>query len=54
MKTEKFFVQETIGGWRQNAVFEGTIEECQKFVAERCTNGSYTIVHEDDYKVDYL
>ena len=55
--TEKgitYFVQETIGGWRQNATFSGTLEECQEFMAENCHNGSLAIVPEQDYEVDYL
>jgi len=57
MKTEQknyFHVQETIGGWRQVSTFEGTLEECKKFVAERCHNGNYQIVADCDYVVDYL
>lgn len=54
MKTEKFFIQEKIGGWRQNAVFGGTFEECQEYMAENCHNGSFQVVAESDYEVDYL
>ena len=58
MKTTKqidmYYVQEIIGGWKQNAIFQGTYEECQEYMAERCHNGSYSIVPEWDYGVDYL
>lgn len=50
----KYFIQETIGGWRQNAIFEGTYEECQEYMEEWCHNGNYALVAEDDYEVDYL
>ena len=52
--TSKFHVQETIGGWRQVSVFEGTLEECQEYVTERCHNGVFNIVADCDYIVDYL
>ena len=54
IKTAIYFVQETIGGWKQNAVFNGTFEECQEYVTERCHNGSFNIVADCDYTVDYL
>ena len=54
IKTAIYFVQETIGGWRQVSVFNGTFEECQEYVTERCHNGSFAIVPEWDYEVDYL
>lgn len=50
----KYYVQEIIGGWRQVAVFEGTFEECMDYKNERCFSGSWDIVSELDYKVDYL
>ena len=53
-KTNLFHVQETIDGWRQFSTFEGTYEECRKFVAERCHNGNFNIVRNDEYVVDYL
>jgi len=49
-----FHVQETIGGWLQVSTFEGTYEECRKFMAERCHNGNFNIVADCDYVVDYL
>ena len=52
--TELFFVQETVGGWRQNAMFSGTLDECRVFMAENCHNGSFQVVAESDYEVDYL
>jgi hypothetical protein len=48
-----YYVQETIGGWRQNAIFQGSKEECEKYL-ESCHNGHYAIVAEEDYEVDYL
>ena len=53
-KEKMFHVQETIGGWKQMSIFEGTLEECQRFMAERCHNGSFHIVADCDYEVDYL
>lgn len=53
-KTMNYYVQETIGGWRQNAIFCGTHEECEAYYDENCSNGNYSIVHEDEYEVDYL
>lgn len=52
----KYFVQETIGGWRQNAVFCGSLNECREYMNERCTksNDCWNIVPESDYRVDYL
>lgn len=50
----KYHVQETIGGWRQMSCFEGTKEECNAFLEERCFNGNYAIVSDDDYEVDWL
>lgn len=47
-----FHVQETIGGWRQNSIFEGTYQECQKFM-DSCF-GYYHIVSDNEYVVDYL
>jgi NDP-sugar pyrophosphorylase family protein len=52
-----YYVQETIGGWRQPAIFKGTLEECQKYYRDYyCGYGNsiYHIVHEEDYEVDYL
>ena len=53
MKT--YYIQEIIGGWRQNAVFSGTLEECEEyFESNHCYRGSYSIVPEEEYGVDYL
>ncbi len=54
MKKEMYYVQEKIGGWKQNAVFGGTFEECEEYYDECCHNGSFAIVPEQDYEVDYL
>ena len=53
-KETTYYVQETIGGWRQNAVFNGTLKECSRYLDENYHRGSYSIVSESDYKVDYL
>lgn len=52
IKIPQFYVQETIGGWRQNAIFSGTLEECEEYMKD--CYGNFAIVHEDDYEVDYL
>lgn len=50
-----FYVQEKIGGYRQNAIFDGTFDECVAYWKEnRLRYGNYDIVHEDSYEVDYL
>lgn len=49
----KFYVQETIGGWRQNAAVVGTYEECAAWL-EGQHGGSWAIVPEEEYEVDYL
>lgn len=52
--TDKYFVQETIGGWKQTAIFFGTYDECRQFEAQHCLNDNFNIVHESEYEVDYL
>ena len=58
MKEETYYVAATIGGWLQNAVFSGTLEECQKYMENNPSLGYGTdttsIIHQDDYEVDYL
>lgn len=51
-----WFIQQTIGGWRQNAVFQGTIEECEKYYEDNHLHSQvgYSIISEEDYEVDYL
>lgn len=51
-----WFVQQIIGGWRQNAVFQGTLKECEKYMEDNnlYSQIGYGIVSEEDYKVDYL
>lgn len=51
-----YYIQETIGGWRQNAVFQGTYEECQEYWDENpmLYYGNYSIVNISEYEVDYL
>ena len=49
-----YLVQETIGGWRQNATFQGTLQECYEYLENNYNNGSFSIVPEWDYEVDYL
>ena len=51
---KKFYLQETIGGWRQVAAFSGTYEECKERYNEVINNGHYSVVAEEDYEVDYL
>lgn len=54
-KEETYYVQETIGGWRQNAVFNGSYEQCMEyFDSNNCIYGNYDIVSEENYEVDYL
>ena len=52
---EKYYVQETIGGWRQTPVFEGTYNECVQYIS-KCNDSrsSYAIVGENELQVDYL
>lgn len=47
-------VQETIGGLRQVAAFSGTLDECEDYIAQVYFFGSYAIVPDDEYEVDYL
>lgn len=53
---ERFYVQETIGGWRQTPILEGTYEECAKYLNDYCNDSrsSFTIVGENELQVDYL
>lgn len=51
---KKFYVQGTIGGFRQTAIFSGTCEDCCRYFNENCWNGSWAIVPEEEYEVDYL
>jgi hypothetical protein len=48
-----YYAQETIGGWRQNAAYCGTYEQCQEWIADQ-NGGSWAIVPEDEYEVDYI
>lgn len=52
----KYYIQETIGGWKQNAIFSGTLQECENYFDSNpiLYNGNYSIVSEKEYKVDYL
>ena len=47
-----FYVQETIGGWKQTPCFQGTLEECERFVSENNSNRSLFVT--DSPEVDYL
>lgn len=51
-----YCVQETIGGWKQTPVFEGSFDECQNFLETNCdySRSSFAIVNKDVLKVDYL
>lgn len=53
---EKYYVQETIGGWKQTPVFEGTYEECVQYQKNNCNDGrsSFAIVSKEELEVDYL
>ena len=53
---EKYYIQETIGGWRQTPVFEGTYEECVQYLKDYCNDSrtSYNIIDENELQVDYL
>lgn len=51
-RSKTFYCQETIGGWRQNAAFVGTFDECWEWLGDR--QGSWDIVPEAQYEVDYL
>ena len=51
----KHYVQETIGGWRQTPVFEGSYNECVQYLIERNdSRSSFAIVSEEELEVDYL
>lgn len=50
----KYFVQETVGGWRQVAIFEGSYDECLEYRNSNCFHGNWAIVSELEYEVDYL
>ncbi len=51
-----YCVQETIGGWKQTPMFEGTFDECQDFLETNCdySRSSFAIVNKDVIKIDYL
>ena len=51
---DMYHVQETIGGWRQVPVFSGSKTACYDYLANSCSNGSYSIVADKDLQVDYL
>ena len=50
--TDIYYVQESIGGWKQTPCFEGTLAECQNYVRENNSNRSLFIT--DKPEVDYL
>ena len=50
--TTIFYVQESIGGWKQTPCFEGTLAECQNYVRENNSNKSLFVT--DKPEVDYL
>ena len=52
MEKNDYFVQETIGGWKQNPCFQGTYKECEKYVRENNSNRSLFITNNPE--VDYL
>ena len=53
--TEKiYYLQETIGNYKQVPAFSGTYEECQKKYEEVLNSGSFAIVSEDELEIDYI
>ena len=54
MKYMKYYVQETVGGWKQVPVFEGSRAACYDYLASRRSNGSYSVVSYRDLQIDYL
>ena len=52
MTTDIYYVQESIGGWKQTPCFEGTLAECQNYVRENNSNKSLFVT--DKPEVDYL
>ena len=52
---EVFCVQETIGGWRQNPIMTGSLQECRDYMGEENTgNKCLSIVPEEELEIDYL
>lgn len=53
---EKYYVQETIGGWKQTPICSGTYEECVQYMNNNCNDSrsSFAIVSEEELEVDYL
>jgi|GEM_PF-1058836 len=55
---DDYVVAETIGGWRQVPMFEGTYEECVHYMKSNPMlgygNNNTHIYRSDEYKVDYL
>lgn len=47
-----FCVQETIGGWRQNPIYTGSLEGAREFLSH--CDGNYALVPEMYLEVDYL
>jgi len=55
---KQFVIAETIGGWRQVPVFEGTWQECQEMMSDNPAWGYGTsnmgIHPAEEWEVDYL
>lgn len=53
-RRDAYYVQETINGWKQKAVFKGTFDKCGEWMDRhhipRCDD--WNIVHETEYDVD--
>lgn len=49
-----YYVQETIGGWRQTPIMTGTLQECRDYINEENGNKSLAIVPEEELEIDYL
>lgn len=52
--TEMYYLQETIGGYRQLAKASGTYDEMWSMYESLGFPAGYAVVSEDDYDVDWL
>jgi hypothetical protein len=51
---EIYHIQQTIGGWKQNPMFSGTLKECQDWLEDNQQKLATDIVADEDLVVDYL
>ena len=49
----RYGVATIIGGWKQNMIFVGTLEECEEYI-ETCTGNEFIVSEADYYEPDYL